>query len=531
MITDITNNTITPHRPQFTGAVDGLATQVLRTLDTNPMANAVGIDLFAMVGPRTYIDTKERNVNAGFETFFREFTGTLIVCLSASYLAKGISKLANKIINPETPINTNSWFSNESIAILQAAHKNTTESSNYVLNILNNISGRDGKTIKNYKDIDWTNTEWVNDSKWKNYKWDNPKFNNIADKLKSRKEINSLISELIENKNISEKDSKQLQNILEFRITNALKSDKVNVKIGEKTLSSSLHNILRDTIDLGKNVFYNSKIDSEKAISKILKINKIKGLGALAIASTLGLTNQYINRKLTEKRTGKSGFPGDSNYKGVEPSNKKDTSKLFLAEKILASIGMAAMALGVMKIKSPADFIKKLEFTGPVTSGNAIKTVYASTLIGRFLASDNKRELKETVTRDYFGFLNWLVLGGFAAKGVANILDPKQENLFNISKSGKGIRHWLNNISLKSHNEILAQGSKFAKKNMWKMNLAHVGGLAYSTLALGVLLPKLNIYLANHSHNEKVKNEIKEMKTQNISMTGFMNKRNQNSIA
>ena len=89
----------------------------------------------------------------------------------------------------------------------------------------------------------------------------------------------------------------------------------------------------------------------------------------------------------------------------------------------------------------------------------------------------------------------------------------------------------MNNISLKSHNEILAQGSKFAKKNMWKMNLAHVGGLAYSTLALGVLLPKLNIYLANHSHNEKVKNEIKEMKTQNISMTGFMNKRNQNSIA
>lgn len=531
MITNITNNTMTPRRPHFTGAVDGLATQVLRTLDTNPMANAVGIDLFAMVGPRTYIDTKERNVNAGFETFFREFTGTLIVCLSASYLAKGISKLANKIINPEIPINTNSWFSNDSIAILQAAHKNTDKSSNYVSNILNNISGRDGKTIKNYKDIDWTNTEWVNDSKWKSYKWDNPKFNNISEKLKSENEVSTLISELIENKNISEKDSKQLQNILEFRITNALKADKVNVKIGEKTLSSSLHNVLRDTIDLGKNVFYNSKIDSEKAISKILKINKIKGLGALAIASTLGLTNQYINRKLTEKRTGQSGFPGDSNYKGVESSNKKDTSKLFLAEKILASVGMAAMALGVMKIKSPADFIKKLEFTGPVTSGNAIKTVYASTLIGRFLASDNKRELKETVTRDYFGFLNWLVLGGFAAKGVANILDPKREKLFNISKSGKGIKHWLNNISLKSHNEILAQGNKFAKKNMWKMNLAHVGGLAYSTLALGVLLPKLNIYLANHSHNEKAKNNIKEIKTQNISMTGFMNKQNQNSIA
>ena len=532
MITNITNNTITQRRQNFTGAVDGIATQVLRTLDTNPMANAVGIDLFAMVGPRTYIDTKERNVNAGFETFFREFTGTLIVCLSASYLAKGISKLANKIINPEVPINTNSWFSNDSIEILKAAHKNTNKSSNYVDNILNNISGRDGKTIKNYKDIDWANTEWINDSKWNSYKWDNPKFKQISDKLKNKKEINSLITKLIENKNISERDSKQLQNILEFRITNALKADKVNVKIGEKTLSSSLHNVLRDTIDLGKNVFYNSKINPEKALSKILKINKIKGLGALAIASTLGLTNQYINRKLTEKRTGKSGFPGDSNYKGLENANKKDTSKLFLAEKVLASIGMAAMALGVMKIKSPADFLKKLEFTGPVTSGNAIKTVYASTLIGRFLASDNKRELKETVTRDYFGFLNWLVLGGFAAKGVANILDPKKENLFNISKSGKGIKNWLNNISLKSHNEILAKGEKFANKNMWKMNLSHFAGLAYSTIALGVLLPKLNIYLASHSKNNSTKQNSQTPKhSQEISMTGFINNQSKKLIA
>lgn len=114
-----------------------------------------------------------------------------------------------------------------------------------------------------------------------------------------------------------------MQNILEFRITNALKSDKVNVKIGEKTLSSSLHNILRDTIDLGKNVFYNLKIDSEKAISKIFKINKIKGLGALAIASTLGLTNQYINRKLTEKEQGKVDSQGIQITKGLNLQTKK----------------------------------------------------------------------------------------------------------------------------------------------------------------------------------------------------------------
>ena len=206
MITDITNNTITPHRPQFTGAVDGLATQVLRTLDTNPMANAVGIDLFAMVGPRTYIDTKERNVNAGFETFFREFTGTLIVCLSASYFAKGISKLANKFINPDTPINTNSWFSNDSLALLKEAHKNTNNSSEYISNVLENLSGRDGKKVRTFNSIDWANTEWVDEPSWSKYTWDNAKYKNIAQELKSKDKITSTMAELIDGKNISSKD-------------------------------------------------------------------------------------------------------------------------------------------------------------------------------------------------------------------------------------------------------------------------------------------------------------------------------------
>ena len=221
------------------------------------------------------------------------------------------------------------------------------------------------------------------------------------------------------------------------------------------------------------------------------------------MASTLGLTNQYINRKITEKRTGKKGFVGDLDYKNQSQVKKNDNSKSFWAQKILASVGMAAMAIAVMKVKSPADFMRKLEFTGPVTSGNAIKTVYASTLIGRFLASDSKDELRETATRDYLGFLNWLVFGGFASKGMANLLDRNRKNLFNISKEGKGIKHWLNDLSLKSHNEIAAQGKEFAKKNMWKMDLAHVTGLAYSTLALGILLPKLNILITKHKHKEK----------------------------
>ena len=47
-------------------------------------------------------------------------------------------------------------------------------------------------------------------------------------------------------------------------------------------------------------------------------------------------------------------------------------------------------------------------------------------------------------------------------------------------------------MSLKTHNEIASKGSAFAKKNMWKINLAQASGIAYSAITLGILLPMLN---------------------------------------
>jgi hypothetical protein len=108
------------------------------------------------------------------------------------------------------------------------------------------------------------------------------------------------------------------------------------------------------------------------------------------------------------------------------------------------------------------------------------------------MASDNETELRESVTRDYFGFLNWLVFGGFMAKGVANLFDKNRSNLFNIKKEGKGIKHWLNDISLKTHAEIVAKGGNNVRKNIRNLNLAHVSGLLYSAITLGYLLPMIN---------------------------------------
>ena len=84
-------------------------------------------------------------------------------------------------------------------------------------------------------------------------------------------------------------------------------------------------------------------------------------------------------------------------------------------------------------------------------------------------------------------------------------MDPKQANLFNISKQGKGLVHWLKNVSLKSQKEIIAQGGNI-KANLRKLNIAQISGIAYSATMLGVLLPKLNIWMTkNKKDDSKIK--------------------------
>lgn len=492
---DIETSSGRRYSPSFKGPLGGAITQTLVTIDTNPMVNAALIDIFSMVIPRTYVDTKERNKYAGAETLFRELTGTFIVCLSSGILAKGISHLYNKFVNPEINVNPNSWVSNDSLTLLKHSWDKNNDITKYVEQVLTNISGKDGRKTNHFNDINWNNIEWYDDKKWSNFSWNNQEFNNIQDKLKSKDEIIKTLGGIIRN-DVDTKDAKQVLQIIEHRIGNALQiNGSINVKLDDKTLGTSLHNLLRDTYDLGVNVFTKKNINIESAIEKLTKMNKVKTIGALSVASILGLTNQYINRQITKKRTGTDAFVGEVDYKKIKeerPKENKNNAKL-IRLKFLTSAGIIALAAGVMKIKNPKDFIKKLEFTSAITSGNAIKTVYTATLVGRFLAAKNETELRESATRDYLGFLNWLVFGGFVAKGVANLLDKEKNNLFNIHKEGKGVKHWLNDISLKSHAEIASKGAEFAKKNIWKLNLAHASGLAYSTIALGVLLPLLNI--------------------------------------
>lgn len=481
--------------PNFRGPIDAPLTQGLAALSTNPMLNASLVDVFAMGLPRTIVEYKERNKYAGFEMAFREFTGTFIACFSAGLFGQMINKTMSKRIQPEIKVNENSWASNNTIDVLNQINKS---GKNYSKNLFNSLSGLNKNEEQAWNKINWDKIEWYDKEAWNNLKWNNKEFEGVHNKIKSEKSIIETFDKLISDEKLSKNDSKNLQNILTERVINAVGAESnITIKSGDKSITSTVQNILRDSIDMGKNVF--SAKESEKTIVKLKKLNKVKTLGALTLSIILALTNQAINRYITQKRTGSKEFVGNMDYEShIGNNSQTDKKKNLNFNKVLASAGFVAMLAKVMNIKNTKDFFKKLEFTGPTTSGNAIKTVYGALILGRFFASKDNTELRETVVRDYLGFLNWLVLGGFVAKGVGNLLDKDRKALFNTSKEGKGVKHWLNDVSLKTHSEIAAQGGKDIKKNLRKLNVAHISGLAYSALMLGILLPKLNISMTKH---------------------------------
>ena len=462
----------------FNAGMGGLS-KALYTLSNNDMLNASFVDVFAMDTPRTIVETKNRGKQAGIEMGFREYTGTFIAEFSAALFAVIASKFIAKKLSPDVKVNSGSWITNNGLDVFSDIYNKSDKTpESYVKNVLNSMSGLKGKEIKEFSDIDKEKTNYITER----------------------------LTKLITDNNPDKKQTKKVLNQIQDDIINLMGADNnITIKGEKKSLSANLTHTLRDIVDSGKNIFFGmeNKKEPSAVISKLKRMNNLRIGIAIPLSMGLAISNQYLNRYLTKRRTGIDNFVGENNYdQNVASKNEKKSEKGLWWKKLLSAGIFVLMLSKVMGVKKPADFIKKLEFDGPVTSGNTIKTIYGTLILGRIFASKDSTELRETNVRDYLGFLNWLVLGGFVAKGVGQILDPKQEKLFNISNKGKGVRHWLKDVSLKSQKEILAHGGN-VKSNLRKLNFAQVSGIAYSTIMLGVLLPKSNIWMTRGKHNKR----------------------------
>ena len=219
--------------PTFKSNLSPLS-NALYTLQNNDMLNASFIDVFAMDTPRTVVEFNNRGKNAGIEMGFREYTGTFIAEFSATVFALLFSKMYSKKNNK---INPNSWATNKSIETFTSIFENSDKTpKDFVQQSLNSISGLAGKTINKYQ-------------------------NN------SKETVDNLVK-LITDNTLDKKQTKEILTNTQDAIIQNLKADSnIFLKSKDKEFSSNLSHMLRDMIDLGKNVFFKEGVDYKEATS------------------------------------------------------------------------------------------------------------------------------------------------------------------------------------------------------------------------------------------------------------------------
>lgn len=496
------NNQPQTANPNFTGMSD----LALRFLDTNQAWGACAVDLGCMVLPRTITDFS-RGTDAGMETARREGMGTVNHSMVGVYgtlaglaLAAGINGMyqfgkndikASDIFADSETLDLHGKIFNEK---LKAASKDSN---------INPLREYLAETFKRYETLSPTeNGKWI--------RLDDEAITKTVDIME--KEINGA----------SKKISKEGLNNAKNTIISALGSEnnfRIIAEQGEKNHTSryTVDYILENAYKLGKvfskekvqDAFKNSADIAGNTFLKAMKSMNIKrSLIGIGIASAVGVSAQPLNIYLTKKKTGKSGFVG---------GGKEDNSAKFKIKKGLAALLFGSGVLAT--IGNPKNLVKDLQFKGFTPSIKQFKFIYGVTIMSRFLAARNDNELSESAIKDTLGFANWLILGNFVQKLVAQAFDKSL-----IKKDGEGALKWITNSVLKTRDEVLHASlgkkafkdgkalnysemlklaDKATKKKLRALNIAQIVGYAYSGIVLGCGIPRLNIYLTNRREAKK----------------------------
>ena len=477
--------------PNFTGLSP---IEFLRFLDTNQAWGANFVDFGFMVMPRTATDFT-RGADAGWETARRESMGTindssvgLYGTLAGLALAMGLNKAYNL---GDRDLKVSSIFADSETIDMMGK---IWHDKDLAQNTTDPLQTRIKKTLGNY--------EVFKDGQWVKFKEEDIEK---ASKILAR--------EVKNNEHLPKEAAYEVQKILTS--SNSLENNfRIAANAGEKVHSSryTISSIVENTYKLSK-IFSKEKvveafnqateIGSNKFLKALKSMNMKRSILGVLIATIVGCSTQPINMWLTKRKTGSDNFVG---------GGKKDDSIKFKIEKGLTA---AIFGAGVIAtIGNPKNLLKNLQFKGFTPTINQLKFIYGATIASRFLAARNENELKEAATKDVLGFVNWLILGNFVQKLVAQSFD---KSLIKQEKQG-GILNWITSSSLKTRDEVLhgalgekafkngkalsfkemvkALGdNKAAKKQLRILTIAQLAGYAYSGLVLGLGIPKLNIFL------------------------------------
>lgn len=511
-------------QPQFKGAID----TTFRFLATNQGFGCNVTDFSFMVLPRTLTDAK-RGPAACAETLRREASGTLNHSLIGVY-GMGAGWLLAHAFNNKFGLGAgeinNTLAAPETIKILAENKyrqvKDGKAQFDYIKETLKNIKAYNPNSIKadakGYINLAEFSDETINElanilddavknKTWK--EWGNKKSSNSIQVLMNR------IMELTgaEKKYILQSADGKVESVSELKtmLEDIFKLSKTFNK--EKVNSAFIEQIAKGA-DLNKNAF----------VSKLTKFMKNRSVAGFILGSVIGMSIQPLNIYITKLKTGSDGFVG------VE-GRSKDNSAGFKALKGVAAAGFGAMAMATMKTGFKG-FVDKIAFKGAFPSLDQLKGIYGLTIMSRLIAARDKDELRESLTKDFLGFLSWLVLGDivnrFSAEAINNSVMNRTKEVAN-----KGFIRRAFSSELKTRDEILIEalaekgistvkkdGEKVVAKTFKEMlkdlkgisdeafvrkiksrlrtlNGAQAIGYAFTGIVLGFGIPNLNIYITN----------------------------------
>ena len=510
-------------QPRFTGAPETAATLLLRFLDTNQAIGANSVDLCSMVIPRTVYDFHNRGTDAGVETARRESMGTINHSLVGVYGTLGGMLVAAAL---------NRRFKNDNLRAdkLFADNATTDILARYRLNSLRKEPKPEVSNVKSY----------LNEV-FDNLKVYNPANKDAVDgwvgiKGKERDLVIEKLEDLLQNGKKDQIDKDSLNYIKNLLVSSTGGEKQVKLEFFkdgklEKKATNNLSTFIENLHNVSKvymkkdieEIFKNSvDIDSNAFVNALKSMNLKRSVIGLGIATAIGVSTQPINKYLTFKKTGQTGFVG------VE-GREEDHSTKFKIMKTVAGILLAGAAISTITTK-PSEFLSKIQFKGMLPTVDQLKLVYGMTIGSRLLAARDKDELRESAIKDSLGFLNLLVLGALVAKGSAKLLDKSKSLITLKPNSGKGFVNWLKNSTLRNRDEVLltelkAHGKEVIKdgkaltfKELMKLaetlpadvqkslkgklrvlNLSQAIGYLYSGLVLGVGVPALNAHMTAKS--------------------------------
>ena len=494
--------------PSFTGA--GFV-PFLNFLDTSPAWGACAVDFGFMVLPRTGTDFITRGPEVGVETARREGMGAVnhaSVCLygagAGALVAAGINRMYQ--LGGKFNVKANNIYADAETLDLHGGI--------YDAKLKSAINNPNANPLREYLAETFRRYEAL--SATENGKWVRIQDESVIDKV-----AQLLENEISANSNKLSKEGKTtIKNTLvqAFGVEN-------NVRIiageGERLHSSrySVDALIDNAYKLGKAFsgdrvkdafMQSSDVASNKFLKAMKSMNLNRSLIGVGVATLLGICAQPLNMYLTRRKTGNNAFVGGGEEdKSVGFKLRKTGVAGLFGAGVLATIG------------NPKNLLKDIQFKGFTPTLNQFKFIYGITIMSRFLSSRNDNELTEATIKDTLGFANWLILGNFVQKLVAQSIDKSL-----IKRDGLGVVNWIKTSSLKTREEILnaALGNKVfkdgkgldlkgmlealpknhaARKQLRALTIAQCAGYLYSGLVLGVGIPKLNGYLTNKREAKK----------------------------